>query len=144
MSNSISNNQGLSDKAVQNLKSTAASLKLYTISFLIILGMLAIALLFCTYTIFKLPELKSLIIFLLIGYGYVGFSVYIQLQLLKASSGFSSFVEQKRTEGLEDAYTSMKMYWKFSGFLTIGTIAATILAVGIFVVAFKDVVERMF
>jgi Trk-type K+ transport system membrane component len=88
--------------------------------------------------------LKSLIIFLLIGYGYVGFSVYIQLQLLKASSGFSSFVEQKRTEGLEDAYTSMKMYWKLSGFLTIGTIAATILAVGIFVVAYKDVVERMF
>lgn len=55
MSNSISNNQGLSAKAVQNLKSTAASLNLYTISFLIILGMLAIALLFFTYTIFKLP-----------------------------------------------------------------------------------------
>ena len=86
MSNSISNNQGLSAKAVQNLKSTAASLNLYTISFLIILGMLAIALLFFTYTIFKLHELKSLFIFLLIGYGYVGFSVYIQLQLLKASA----------------------------------------------------------
>jgi len=144
MSTIISDNKGLSARAIQNLKNTAGSLRLFTISFLFILGVMSIALLMGTYLFLNNPELKPYLIFFLIGYAYVGFSVYIQLQLLKASAGFKSFVEQKRSEGLEEAYGSLKVYWKLSGYLTIGTIAASILTVLVFVFFFREVIERIF
>jgi hypothetical protein len=59
------------------------------------------------------------------------------LELLKASNAFRNYTQTMNTQNLDQAFSSLKLYWRYAGILLLLSIVSVILLISVWATKFN-------
>ena len=68
---------------------------------------------------------------------YLGFTIFMTLELLKASNRFRDYAQNLDAQNLDQAFSSLKLYWRYAGILLLVSIVSVILLISVWATKFN-------
>ena len=116
-----------SSYGLSTIKSLASVMKVFGVSLLILLGFLSLFYLYGFTQLFSKQVNGLALIPVLLVFAYIGYSIFMTLELLKASNAFRNYTQTMNAQNLDLAFSALKLYWRYAGILLLSIIVLGIL-----------------
>ena len=120
-----------SSYGLSTIKSLASVMKVFGVSLLILMGFLSLFYLYGFMQLFSDRVNGLALIPVLLVFAYIGYSIFMTLELLKASNAFRNYTQTMNAQNLDLAFSALKLYWRYAGILLL-----TIIVLGFLLLAF--------
>jgi hypothetical protein len=126
-----------SSYGLSTIKSLASVMKVFGVTTLILMGFLSLFYLYGFMQVFSDRVNGLALIPVLLVFAYIGCSIFMTLELLKASNAFRNYTQTMNSQNLDQAFSSLKLYWRYAGILLMLTIVSVILLISVWAIKFN-------
>lgn len=120
-----------SSYGLSTIKSLASVMKVFGVSLLILMGFLSLFYLYGFMQLFSNKVNGLALIPVLLVFAYIGYCIFMTLELLKASNAFRNYTQTMNAQNLDLAFSALKLYWRYAGILLL-----TIIVLGFLLLVF--------
>jgi hypothetical protein len=115
--------------AMENFKGLASAMKVFAIAMLTISVFISLGYLYLLFLLRTIQLQNGFLFSLFFTVAYLGFTIFMTLELLKASNRFRDYAQNLNTQNLDQAFSSLKLYWRYAGILLLVSIVSVILLI---------------
>ena len=126
-----------SSYGLSTIKSLASVMKVFGVTTLILMGFLSLFYLYGFMQVFSDRVNGLALIPVLLVFAYIGCSIFMTLELLKASNAFRNYTQTMNSQNLDQAFSSLKLYWRYAGILLLLSIVSVILLISVWATKFN-------
>lgn len=132
-----------SSYGLSTIKSLASVMKVFGVSLLILMGFLSLFYLYGFMQLFSDRVNGLALIPVLLVFAYIGYSIFMTLELLKASNAFRNYTQTMNAQNLDLAFSALKLYWRYAGILLLTIIVLGFLLLVFFATDFNPYNTRL-
>jgi hypothetical protein len=123
--------------AMENFKGLASAMKVFAIAMLTISVFISLGYLCLLFLLGTIQLQNGFLFSLFFTVAYLGFTIFMTLELLKASNRFRDYAQNLDAQNLDQAFSSLKLYWRYAGILLMLTIVSVILLISVWAIKFN-------
>jgi hypothetical protein len=123
--------------AMENFKGLASAMKVFAIAMLTISVFISLGYLCLLFLLGTIQLQNGFLFSLFFTVAYLGFTIFMTLELLKASNRFRDYAQNLDAQNLDQAFSSLKLYWRYAGILLLVSIVLVILLISVWATKFN-------